>query len=696
MAQEEVQLSRGSKATMPNNKVPGRILIATDTGEAYVDDTSTSRVQIQDTTKVSKSGDTMSGPLNLGNNKITNVATGSSDSDVANVGQMHQYVDNEITNNQYSGTNPINVDNDGHTISHAAIGTAGSVGPTANVSPAHGGTFQVPQITTDVTGHVSSKSSRTITLPAAPTSVATLTTTRRIDGVSFNGSADITHFGACSTAAGTAAKVVACNGFTKVMGARILVKFNITNTAASPTLNVNGTGASPIYFHGSIVPTNKLVANHTYEFVFTGTNFELVGDLDTTYTGGTAIAVSGTTITHEDTGQAGTAGPSGNGSPGYGGTISIPQISTNAQGHVTSIQNRTITLPTAQDIPDVETYEGEAPIKVTGTTISHNDIGTAGSVGPAGDSTATYGGKITIPQITVDAKGHVSAKDNRTITLPSAPTTISGNAGTATKLKNARTLDGVSFNGSANVTHYGTCSTAAATAVKDVSCTGFTKDTGARIVVKFTVTNTASSPKLNVNSTGASPIYYNGAAMPASVLGANKVYEFIFTGTKYELVGDRDTNTVYTAGTGISISSNTIGHSNSVSASNAGPSSTSTLSPGGKVSVPYVAYNAQGHITSSANRTITLNSNILDTGDIISALASASNNTTVLGAKVVADAINNLTSSINTLTKKLQNITATSGNTNVTGVLDVGELRIGNMKITYDEDSNKLVFDTVS
>lgn len=443
MAQEEVQLSRGSKATMPNNKVPGRILIATDTGEAYVDDTSTSRVQIQDTTKLSKSGDTMSGPLNLGNNKITNVATGSSDSDVANVGQMHQYVDNEITNNQYSGTNPINVDNGGHTISHAAIGTAGSVGPTANVSPAHGGTFQVPQITTDVTGHVSSKSSRTITLPAAPT-------------------------------------------------------------------------------------------------------------------------------------------------------------------------------------------------------------------------------------------------------------TISGNAGTATKLQNARTLDGVSFNGSANVTHYGTCSTAAATAAKVVACAGFTKATGARIVVKFTVTNTASSPTLNVNSTGASPIYYHGAAMPASVLGANKVYEFVFTGTNYELVGDRDTNTVYTAGTGISISSNTIGHSNSVSASNAGPSSTSTLSPGGKVSVPYVAYNAQGHITSSANRTITLNSNILDTGDIISALASASNNTTVLGAKVVADAINNLTSSINTLTKKLQNITATNGTTNVSGILDVEELRIGDMKLTYDEKNNQISIEPIS
>ena len=128
-------------------------------------------------------------------------------------------------------------------------------------------------------------------------------------------------------------------------------------------------------------------------------------------------------------------------------------------------------------------------------------------------------------------------------------TSVTGNAGTATKLATARTIDGVSFNGSAAITHYGTCSTAAATAAKVVACTGFTLVTGATIRVKFTVANSAASPTLNVNSTGAKAIYYRGAAITAGYLAANRTYEFVYNGTQYELVGDinTDTNTTYTA-----------------------------------------------------------------------------------------------------------------------------------------------------
>lgn len=131
-----------------------------------------------------------------------------------------------------------------------------------------------------------------------------------------------------------------------------------------------------------------------------------------------------------------------------------------------------------------------------------------------------------------------------------AQTTISGNAGSATKLATARTIDGVSFNGSASITHYGTCSTAAATAAKTVALTGFTLATGARVLVKFTVTNTASSPTLNVNSTGAKAIMYRGSAITAGYLAANRVYEFVYDGTDWELVGDinTDNNTKNTAG----------------------------------------------------------------------------------------------------------------------------------------------------
>ncbi len=71
----------------------------------------------------------------------------------------------------------------------------------------------------------------------------TLANARAIDGVSFNGSAAITHYGVCSTASGTTAKTVALTGFTLVTGARITVKFTTANTVSSPTLSVNGTPA---------------------------------------------------------------------------------------------------------------------------------------------------------------------------------------------------------------------------------------------------------------------------------------------------------------------------------------------------------------------------------------------------------------------------------------------------------------------
>ena len=129
--------------------------------------------------------------------------------------------------------------------------------------------------------------------------------------------------------------------------------------------------------------------------------------------------------------------------------------------------------------------------------------------------------------------------------IKNKPTSLPANGGTATKantLSTARTIDGMSFNGSANITHYASCSTAAATAAKVVSLTGFTLATGAKIAIKFTVTNTAANPTLNVNNTGAKAIYYRGAAISAGYLAANRTYEFVYNGTQYELVGDLDTN----------------------------------------------------------------------------------------------------------------------------------------------------------
>ena len=127
--------------------------------------------------------------------------------------------------------------------------------------------------------------------------------------------------------------------------------------------------------------------------------------------------------------------------------------------------------------------------------------------------------------------------------------TSSETAAAATKLATARAIDGVNFDGTAAISHYGTCSTVAGTAAKTVTLAGFTLATGARITVKFTVTNTAANPTLNVNGTGAKAIQYRGAAITANYLAANRVYEFVYDGTAYQLIGDIDTNSTYNVAT---------------------------------------------------------------------------------------------------------------------------------------------------
>lgn len=218
-----------------------------------------------------------------------------------------------------------------------------------------------------------------------------LTNTRKIDGVNFNGTADITHFATCATAAGTAAKTVDVTGFNLVSGARVTVKFTVTNTAANPTLNVSGTGAKAIKYRGSAINTGYLAANRVYEFIYDGTDFLFLGDINTdsntTYKAGTGISIG------------------------------------------------------------------------SGNAINHANSVTAGTAKGDDSKALSFGGTFTIPSVSYDAQGHITGKGSTTMTMPAAPTSVSGNAGSATKLQTSRNFsitggavaDAVSFNGTGNV-----------------------------------------------------------------------------------------------------------------------------------------------------------------------------------------------------------------------------------------------------
>ena len=197
------------------------------------------------------------------------------------------------------------------------------------------------------------------------------------------------------------------------------------------------------------------------------------------------------------------------------------------------------------------TTEGTNQFTFNGGTSKSVNI-TPASIGAAA---ASHGTHVTYGTDAPKAAGTASAGTASTVSrsdhVHPAQTTVSGNAGSATKLATARTIDGVSFDGTSNITHFGSCSTAAGTAAKVVSCPGFVLTTGSVITVKFTVNNTASNPTLNVNNTGAKAIRYRGNAMVSGYLGNNSVYTFIYDGTNYQLIGDlnTDTNTTYNTGT---------------------------------------------------------------------------------------------------------------------------------------------------
>ena len=504
MAQEMVKLKRGSKASMPTAKESGTILIATDTGEVYVDNSSTQRVQLKDSTKLPLSGGTMTGPIDMGANKIMSSVVPSSASDVTNKAYLDAQVQDAIEstlNNIAVETNTIDaieagasatstkttitinhttnlsegnagskygpasatsvgfggsfnvpnvtVDEYGHTtaVSHVAITlpnaptfsitagnegittsgttvshvthTALSGGPTENSSPDHGESFTVPQIESDEFGHVIEVTNRTITLPSAPGSVGTLSTPRTIDGVKFDGSADIIHYGTCGTLSTIAVKAVNLPGFVLTQGARVCVKFYNTNTADNPKLNVNNTGAKSIYYKGSLLSKDYLVINRVCEFIYNGTTYDLIGNIDTVYTAGAGLTINDTSISLESTTVvSGQYGPSEDVSGTDGSTINVPEITVDSMGRVTSVVDRVLTNINS-------TYSAGTGLSLSGTTFSHALEGSNQTVGPEQSGSVDFGDSIIVPEVTTNDLGHVTELNSRIITLPNPKLTTS-------------------------------------------------------------------------------------------------------------------------------------------------------------------------------------------------------------------------------------------------------------------------------
>ena len=84
-------------------------------------------------------------------------------------------------------------------------------------------------------------------------------------------------------------------------------------------------------------------------------------------------------------------------------------------------------------------------------------------------------------------------------------------------------------------TGYGTCATAAGTAAKVVTLSGYELVKGGIVAVKFTYAVPANAT-MNVNAKGAKQMWWNGARIAADVIKAGDVATFAYDGSYYQLL----------------------------------------------------------------------------------------------------------------------------------------------------------------
>lgn len=106
-----------------------------------------------------------------------------------------------------------------------------------------------------------------------------------------SGGGSAIRYGVCENGAGTVAKTVTVSPALESLatGDLIFVKFNNYNTATNPTLNVNGLGAHAIKRYGSTAPGTSAAASwnagSTVALVYDGSYWQIVGWINTTYSG---------------------------------------------------------------------------------------------------------------------------------------------------------------------------------------------------------------------------------------------------------------------------------------------------------------------------------------------------------------------------------------------------------------------------
>ena len=254
----------------------------------------------------------------------------------------------------------------------------------------------------------------------------------------------------------------------------------------------------------------------------------------------------------------------------------------------------------------------------SGGTINHSNSVTGGA-GTIGSSTASSGATLEVPYATYDAQGHVTGKGSHTHTINSlAASTISSGTFVSERLPTATT----SVKGAVLITQ-GTSDTSATVPTVTKMEQYVTTAIGNPMIFKGTVgsSGTVEWSALPAAAAGNRGWTYKVITTHATAPVCEEGDTIISDGSAWVVIpsGDEPDGTVKSiaAGTGLTTnqanagpitSSGTISLANTaVTAGSYGDDgNTRTLSHGGTFKVPYYSVDAQGRLTASSTKTLTL------------------------------------------------------------------------------------------